>query len=108
MSKRKILGQASPSATTETELYICPSTSADTVISTITVCNRSASVATFRISNSVASGATATKDYIYYDTILAGNDTFASTIGITISPTDVVRVYASTANLSFSLFGQEN
>lgn len=108
MPTRKTLGQQAPNATTETDLYTCPATSADTVISTFIVCNRSATQATFRLSNSVGGGATANKDYIYYDVILAGNDTFAATLGLTIAPTDVVRVYASTANLSFSLFGQEN
>lgn len=103
----KILGQSAPNATTETVLYTVPA-STSTVISTITVCNRSATVASFRVSVSVGGAATANKDYIYYDVVLGSNDTFAATIGITLSTTDVMRVYASTANLSFNLFGQEN
>lgn len=102
----KTLGQAAPGATTETDLYTVPgATSA--VGSSIIVCNRSATVATFRVSVAVGGGATATKDYLYYDVTIAGNDTFIATIGITLAATDKVKVYASTANLSFSLFGEE-
>ena len=101
----KVLGQAAPSATTETDLYTVPG-STSTTISSIVVCNRG-SAATFRISVSAGGGATANKDYLYYDLAIPANDTFAGTLGITLAATDVVRVYASTANLSFSVFGVE-
>jgi len=107
MTTLKILGQVAPSATTETDLYTVPG-STSTVVSTITVCNRSASPVLFRISASVAGGATATKDYIYYDATVAANDTFSATLGITLAATDKLRVYASANTLSFSAFGQEN
>jgi hypothetical protein len=95
----KILGQSAPGATTETDLY--------TVCSSIVITNRGATQSTFRISLSKTGGATALKDYLYYDVTLAGNDTFIATIGITLATTDVVRVYAGNANLSFNLFGTE-
>jgi len=103
---RKVLGQQAPGATTEADLYTVPALTS-TVCSTGTVCNRAATAATFRVSVSVGGGATATKDYIYYDVTVAGNDTFAFTFGATLAATDKVRVYGSTANLSFNLFGQE-
>ena len=103
----KTLGQVSPNAITETDLYTVGA-GTSTVISSIVICNRSATQATFRVSISVSGGATATKDYIYYDLIIAGNDTFVATIGMTLAATDKIRVYSSTANLSFNLFGQEN
>ena len=102
----KTLGQSAPGATTEADLYTVPGVTS-TIVSTISICNRSSVVATFRVSVSVGGGATATKDYIYFDVTLAGNDTFAATQGWTLATTDKVRVYASTANLSFNLFGQE-
>ena len=102
----KILGQVSPSITTETDLYTVPA-STSTVISTITVCNRASTQASFRVSVSAAGAATATKDYLYYDVTIAGNDTFATTIGITLATTDKVRVYSSSSSLSFGIFGQE-
>ena len=44
---------------------------------------------------------------MYYDLDIASYDTFVSTIGISLAKTDVVRVYASTTNMSFQLFGVE-
>lgn len=103
----KILGQVAPLATTETDLYSVPAATS-AVASSITVCNRGATAATFRVSASQAAAATANKNYVYYDLDLPANETFIATIGLTLATTDIVRVYASTANLSFGLFGQEN
>lgn len=102
----KILGQSAPSATTETTLYTVP-TATETIVSTLTVANRSATDATFRVSVSADGGATATKDYIVYDLSCPGNGFLAFTLGITANAADVVRIYASSANLSFNLFGSE-
>jgi hypothetical protein len=102
----KVLGQAAPSGTTETDLYTVPAlTSA--VTSSIIVCNRHTTQATFRVSIAVGGGVTGNKDYIYYDLLIAGNDTFIATIGVTLAATDVVRVYSSSARISFSLYGSE-
>lgn len=103
---KKVLGQSAPAALTETPLYTVPALTS-TLCSTIVICNRSALPVTFRVSIAVAGAATTTKDYIYYDLTLAGYDTFAATFGVTLSTTDVVRIYASTNQLSFSLFGVE-
>ena len=102
----KVLGQSAPAATTETTLYTVPASTA-TVVSSLVVANRGAAVASFRVSVSVGGGATATKDYLYYDVLLPPADTFVFTGGITLATTDVMRVYASSANLSFNLFGEE-
>ena len=102
----KILGQNSPSATTETDLYTVPSTTS-TVCSSISICNRGATQTTFRISISAAGAATANKDYLYYDVILAGNDTFIATIGLTLATTDKIRVYSGNSSLSFQVWGTE-
>lgn len=102
----KTLGQSAPGATTETDLYTVPSATA-VVASSVVVCNRGGSATTFRVSVAVGGGATANKDYLYYDVAIAANDTFAATLGITLAATDKVKVYAGNANLSFSLFGVE-
>lgn len=102
----KILGQASPNATTETDIYTVSTTSA--VVSSITICNTNAELTTFRISISAGGGATTTKDYLYYDLVLAGNDTFAATLGITLSTGDKIRVYALNSGVAFGIYGQEN
>jgi hypothetical protein len=102
----KILGQVSPSATTETDLYTVPvSTSA--VCSSISICNRGGTQTTFRVSISQGGGITVNKDYLYYDVTLAGNDTFIATIGISLAAADVIRIYSGNASLSFQLFGTE-
>jgi hypothetical protein len=87
----KSLGQVAPLATTETDLYTVP-TARTAVCSSIVICNRANTSATFRVSHSVGGGATATKDYLYYDVTLAGNDTFIATIGMTLDTPDKIRV----------------
>lgn len=101
-----ILGQLAPSATTESDLYTVPAAT-QTIVSTLVVANRSASDATFRVSVSAAGAATSNKDYIAYDLSCGGNGINAFTFGITLEATDKVRVYASSADLSFNLFGSE-
>lgn len=101
-----VLGQVAPLATTETLLYTVPgATSA--VISSVTVTNRGATTTTFRVSISVAGAATTNKDYLYYDVPIPANDTFIATVGLTMAATDVARVYAGNANLSFGLWGSQ-
>jgi hypothetical protein len=102
----KILGQAAPGATTETDLYTVPA-STQTIVSSIVVANRGAASATYRISVSAAGAATATKDYLIYGATINANAVVALTLGITLGATDKVRVYSSTADLSFNAFGSE-
>ena len=102
----KILGQVSPSTGVETTLYTVPASTA-AVGSSLIVTNRGTSTASFRVSVSAAGAATTSKDYIYYDLLIAGNDTFIATVGITLATTDVVRVYSSNASLSFQLYGSQ-
>jgi len=102
----KVLGQSAPSATTDTDVYTVPSATS-TVVSTITVCNRSASAVTYRIAVRPAGAAIANQHYIAYEIALAANDTTALTLGVSLATTDVVTVYASTDNLTFNIFGSE-
>ena len=103
---KKVLGQSNPGAATLTTLYTVPA-STSTVVSTITVCNRSATATSFRIAVRPSGAGISNEHYIYYDVTIAGNDTFAATIGITLAQNDVVSVYATLATLSFNIFGQE-
>ena len=102
----KVLGQSAPSATTNTDVYTVGAGKQATV-STITVCNRSATIATYRIAIRVAGSALSNEEYIAYDATVAANDTVSLTIGVTLGAADVVTVYASTANLSVNIFGAE-
>ena len=102
----KVLGQSAPSATTNTDVYTVGATK-QTIISTVTICNRSASAATYRIAVRPDGDTLANEHYLAYDTTVPANDTIALTLGITCDASDVVTVYASTADLTFSLFGSE-
>lgn len=67
----KVLGRKASAATTMEELYAVPSTTS-AVVSTITVCNRSASARTYRIAIKPATGTTlADEHYIAYDVTIA-------------------------------------
>lgn len=101
-----VLGQLTPSAATLTTAYTVPgATSA--LISTIVVCNTTAVAATFRISIAIAGAGDTLAQYIYRDVNVNGNDTFTASLGLTLATTDVVKVQASTAGLTFNLFGDE-
>jgi hypothetical protein len=102
----KVLGQVVPSATTATTAYTVPS-STQAVVSTIVVCNRAASAGTYRIAIRPDGASLATSHYVAYDIAIAANDSTALTLGITLGDTDVVTVYASSADMTFSLFGSE-
>lgn len=103
---RKVLGQSAPAAATPTDLYTVPAAT-QAVVSSLEVCTRVAGLHSFRVSVSVAGAATANKDYLYYDIEITHPDAFIATVGWTLGATDKVRVYASTADLSFNLFGVE-
>jgi hypothetical protein len=102
----KVLGQSAPSATTNTDVYTVGS-GKQAIISTITIANRAATAATYRIAIRPAGATIANQHYIAYDVTVLANDTTALTLGITLTATDVVTVYASTADLSFGIFGSE-
>jgi hypothetical protein len=102
----KVLGQSAPSATTNTDVYTVGA-GKQAIVSTITVANRSATARTYRIAVRPAGATLANEHYLAYDVALAANDTTALTLGITLTATDVVTVYASTADLSFGIFGSE-
>jgi hypothetical protein len=102
----KVLGQLDPIAATLTDLYTVPSSTV-AVLSTITVANRSNVDTTFRIAVSPGGAAISNEHYLYYDIAISGNDTFATTIGISLEATDVIRVLGTLATLSFNAFGIE-
>ena len=102
----KVLGQSAPSATTDTDVYTVPSAT-EAVISTITVANRAATAATYRIAIRPDGATIANQHYIAYGASVPANDTIALTLGITLDAADVVTVYASSADLSFGIFGSE-
>ena len=101
----KVLGQSAPAATTNTTLYTVPSATS-AVVSTLSICNRGVST-TFRVAVRPSGATLANQHYIVYDNYVNAGDTIFLTLGITLATTDVVTVYAGTADTSFSLFGSE-
>ena len=102
----KVLGQLNPSATTATTLYTVPSAT-QTIVSTIVVANLTTSSASFRISIRPAGAAQTNAMFVAYDVTVGASDSTALTLGITMNTTDVLTVYASSANLAFTAFGSE-
>lgn len=102
----KVLGQVNPSATTATTLYTVPA-STQTVVSTISICNQGSTAATYRIAVRVAGSALSAEEYIVYGATVPATDSTFITSGLTLGATDVVTVYASSANLSFNAYGSE-
>jgi hypothetical protein len=101
----KVLGQSAPSATTNTGLYTVPSATS-AVCSTLAICNRGLSTL-FRVAVRPAGATLANEHYVVYDSAISAGDAIFLTLGLSLATTDVVTVYAGTANLSFSLFGSE-
>jgi hypothetical protein len=102
----KVLGQAAPGATTETDLYAVPA-STRAVISSIVITERGGGTPTYRLSVSVGAAATTNKDYLVYGAALTANGYVTLTLGISLAATDTIRVYASDANVTFQVFGVE-
>lgn len=98
----KVLGQTGD-ASTETNLV--GDQNAETIISTIVVCNREAAENTFDL-RIVPSGETAGDEhYISKATPVPANDSIFLTLGITLADGDVIKATASDSNVSFSAFG---
>ena len=99
-----VLAQVSPGAVTETLLYQVP-TASRTFVEGLTVCNRSSNAQSLRVSVSAQGAATTLKDYVYFDLPIRANDTLLFEPDFTMSASDVIRIYASSADLSFILYG---
>ena len=103
----KILGQAAPAGTTWVDLYVVPAPK-EAIVSSMTVSNTGLSLAFFRIAVCPAAIATPSpQHYVYYDVALAAQDTFIATVGITLAAANRIKVYASTASITFQVFGSE-
>lgn len=108
----KQLGAAAGSGTigTAAQLYAASGTAGtSTVISSIVICNTSASSATYRLAINTASATFAAGRYIVYEATIAGNDTVALTLGLVLDPTNrYLNASSSTASINFSVYGAEN
>ena len=102
----KVLGQKSPAATTDFNLYTV-SGSKQAIINCFTVANRDANSATYQISVR-PDGATKTTDhYIAYDVQVGSNLSVALNLGITLDTNDVITVQSSSGLVTFNAYGVE-
>lgn len=105
-STYKVLGQSNPAATTSTTAYTVPALT-QAVVSSIVICNRSATPTSFRVNIDPGGGGDANEQYLCYDAPIGANETIALVVGVTLGAADLVRVYATLATLSFNVFGEE-
>jgi hypothetical protein len=101
----KVLGQSNPAATTNTTLYTVPA-STSAVCSTLSIANLGVST-TFRVAVRPAGATLANQHYIVYDSAINAGSAVFLTLGVSLATTDVVTVYAGTADVAFGLFGSE-
>ena len=102
----KVLGQIAPSATTATAIYTVPSAT-EAVVSSVTICERGGSAATFRLAVRPDGAGLSNEHYLVYDATLDSNDTIILTIGVTMDATDILEAYASSGDLTFQAYGSE-
>ena len=87
-------------------LYTTPG-STEAVISSLVICNQSSSAITVRIGLDTAEGTPGASEFLVYDASVAGNDTVALTLGITMDASKYLRVSSSANTISFSAFLSE-
>jgi len=103
----KVLGQTDTPNTNVITLYTVPA-SAQSVISTIIVCNRSIANSTYNVMVRPSGASLANQHYLAYNGALPAYDTVALTLGLSLGNNDVISIQAATANnTSFSVFGTE-
>jgi hypothetical protein len=98
-----ILGQSSPTATTNTSVYTVPS--ATTATFSVNVCNRGTSAITARLAVA-ATGTPGDSEWIEYDASIPPNGVLERT-GIVAQATKQVVAYVSAATASVNVYGYE-
>jgi hypothetical protein len=103
----KVLGQVNPlTSNTEAILYTVPS-GFMAFGSILNVCNTGATTGTCRIAVRPAGITSTTKTFIVYDASIDPNDSLLLTIGLSLAPTDIIGVFASTSSFAFTISGSE-
>lgn len=94
---------------TAANLYSASGTaSTSTIVSSIVVCNTSASSATYTIALNTASATYAAGKYVVYQSTIAGNDTVSLALPLIMDPTArYLNVSTSTASVNISAYGSE-
>jgi hypothetical protein len=105
----KRLGAINPSANTQTNVYVVPAATS-AVVSSITICNQSASNASFSLALMSASEfnvSAPAATFIVRGATVPAADTIVLTMGLTANANSVFVANTNLANLSFRMFGSE-
>lgn len=97
-----ILGSVKPAADTLATLYARQSGSSEV---TILVCNQSTQEARFSIAIKRATAPIDNKHYIFYNTIIAPNDTLSIDIELKLGKDEALFVSSTTGTVSFNAIG---
>lgn len=100
----KILAQLTPGANL-TDAYIARN--GVTATASVAICNTSVFAETIRISLAVKGAVDDLKQYIEFNKVIEANTSY-STNGLYLQPGDVIRVWASSGEVSFNILGTES
>ncbi|HEU5046079.1 MAG TPA: hypothetical protein VFT75_18310 [Nocardioidaceae bacterium] len=98
--------QANPAAATLATLYTVGA-GRRAACSTLVAAETGGNASKIRVHVCSAGAAGSVGNAIVYDAALAANSVATFTIGLTVNPTDLVRVQSDTGSVTFTLFGEE-
>lgn len=98
--------QGTASTGTYATLYTTPA-STEAVISSLVITNQSSSAITVRIGMDATAGTPGASEWLVYDAAIAGNDTVALTLGVTMDAGKFIRVSSSADTCNFTAFLSE-
>ena len=98
--------QGTASTGTYSTLYTTPSAT-EAVISSLVITNQASSSVTVRIGMDDTAGTPGASEFLVYDAVVAGNDTVALTLGVTMPASKFIRISSSANTCNFSAFLSE-
>jgi hypothetical protein len=105
----KRLGAINPTANTQTNVYVIPAAT-EAVISTVTICNQSASNVSYSLIAMTAGEFTSpapTKTFIVRGATVPAADTIVLTLGLTMNAGSILSANTNNSNVSIIAFGSE-
>jgi hypothetical protein len=98
--------QGTVDTSTFATLYETPAAT-EAVISSLVITNQSSSAITVRIGMDTSASTPGASEFLVYDAAVAGNDTVALTLGITMPAANFIRVASSASVCNFTAFLSE-
>lgn len=98
--------QGTASTGTYSTLYTTPAAT-QAVISSLVITNQASSDVTVRIGLDTTAGTPGSDEWLVYDAVIAGNDTVALTLGVTLDAAKFIRVSSSANTCNFTAFLSE-